>query len=120
MQSQQVNGETVRTFMPTNGARLTNNATTAVATFGGGTYEVASDRTTSGGSFRYRDLRVSVNGTPYVLDGTYQLGYAGGGAMRLIGSGEVQITSDSVLVARLLVEADGRPRAEVFKPLMPF
>ena len=119
LQSVQVNGETIRTFMPTSGSRLTNNATTAVATFGGGTYEIASDRTISGGSFHYRDLRFSINGTPYVLDGTYRLGYAGG-TMRLIGSGEVQITSDGVLVARLLVEADGWPRAEVFKPLTPF
>jgi hypothetical protein len=109
------------TYAPAIGATLTNNRTMHVATFGGGSY--SSGYTPSpysewlqSGQRDFDHLAVAIDGTPYVLHGSIEVEPIFGGT----GHGEVRITSDGTLVARIYGDAWGILRTEVLTPLAPF
>ena len=117
------------TYSPTIGSRLVNNLTNNVATFGGGSYSTIQHEPPSGSSSQvqheYNNLAVAINGTDYVLSGNILSTYGfGGSASDVSHSGEVRITSNGTLVAR--VYGTGGPdargltalRVEVFFPLV--
>jgi hypothetical protein len=108
-------------YAPAVGSMLVNNQTRNVATFGGGSYsytynalpvQVPGTTQTSTLLTEFNDLAVAINGTPYVLNGS--LNFPG----LSWGSGEVRITSNGALIARIY--GDGGPRTEVLSPLAPF
>ena len=66
----------------------------------------------------YDNLAVAINGTDYVLSGSiFSTGGFGGSASPVSHSGEVRITSNSTLVARVYGEGVA-VRVEVFFPLV--
>src|SRR5688572_15671141 len=90
-------GSVTRTFTytPAPGSRLVNNLTTNVATFGGGAYSyIITDRVEQ----RFDNLKVAINGTEYTLNGSLDLRYVGD---EPIYAGEVRITTNGTLVARI-------------------
>ncbi len=125
-------GRSTTTYSPTIGSRLVNNLTNNVATFGGGSYSTIQHEPTPGSSSRvqreYDNLAVAINGTDYVLSGNILSTYgSSGSASDVSHSGEVRITSNGTLVARIygvggLVDARGLAliglRVEVFFPLV--
>ena len=119
------------TYSPTIGSRLVNNLTKNVATFGGGSYSTIQHEPTPGSSSRvqreFNNLAVAINGTDYILNGnifsTYGFGGSGSSDSH---SGEVRITSNGTLVARVYGQGGPDPRGltatalrvEVFFPLV--
>jgi hypothetical protein len=113
-----VRTSTARTliYTPTIGATLINNHTAHVATFGGGSYSSSFSPpvgNASSGREVFDNLTVAVGATSYILHGRIESG-AGTGY-----SGEVRITSNGTLVARLYGDR-GALRTEVLSPLDPF
>ena len=119
------------TYSPTIGSRLLNNLTSNVATFGGGSYSTITHEPPPGSSsqaqYEYDNLAVAINGTDYVLNGNILSTYSNSGFGNSYShSGEVRITSNGTLVAR--VYGVGGPdargltvsalRVEVFFPLV--
>jgi hypothetical protein len=113
-------GRSTTTYSPTVGSRLLNNVTTNVATFGGGSYSTIAYEPPPGSSALVRqefdNLVVAINGTSYILSGNILSTYGFNSSQSH--SGEVRITSDSALVARVYGEG-GAFRVEVFLPLVP-
>jgi len=109
------------TYVPTIGSTLTNNSTTNVATFGGGSYThswgpFVPDRTENHDQFD--NLEVAISGTRYILNGNFTWVYERSGNRPV--SGEVRITSNGTLVARIYGGASGELRTEVLSPLASF
>ena len=114
-------GSTARTkkYTPAIGARLVNNLTTNVAIFGGGSYSVLSPPAPQGSfrsEVRFDNLKIAISGTEYTLDGSLDLTRPTNGA--LIYTGEVRITSNGTLVARIYGDARGALSVEVLVPLV--
>jgi hypothetical protein len=105
------------TYTPAIGSTLINNRTTNVITFQSGSLSSGYDNTGSTAIYRrtFDSLAITLNGTNYLLDGTLQFSYVNG---RPAGAGEVRITSNGVLVARIVM--DSQVRAEVLAPLDVF
>ena len=99
------------TYTPATGSRLVNNLTTNVATFGGGAYSTIP--TSERWERRFDNLKVAINGTEYTLNGS--LYYPGGSTY-----GEVRITNNGTLVARIYGGVGDAPSVEVLVPLGPF
>jgi hypothetical protein len=113
-------GSTTRTttYTPATGSRLVNNSTTNVAVFGGGSYSVLFPPAPQGSSrreHRFDNLKVAINGTQYTLDGSVDLAIANGTG---IYTGEVRITSNGTVVARIYGDARGHVSVEVLVPLV--
>jgi len=113
-------GYSVR-YTPIAGARLVNNRTGGAAVFEGGSlsYELplgwpALERS------QYDRLAIRVNGSLYVLDGAHLIGSRdiGNGGAVPTGSGEVTVTKDGAVVARLIVNAQGQLGTEVLGPMV--
>jgi hypothetical protein len=109
------------TYTPANGSRLVNNSTTNVATFGGGSYSEVRHPTLQGTSFRrdlrFDDLKVVIDGTEYTLNGSLNM-------QRVVGSqlthtGEIRITNNGTLVARIYGDVRNALTFEVLVPLVP-
>jgi hypothetical protein len=112
------------TYTPTLGSRLVNNLTTNAATFVGGSYSSGYDSSPPPGSAAsgkkdFANLAVAVNGTDYVLEGSLRsvYGFVGNEAKH---TGEVRITSNGALVARIYGDLNGVFRIEVLTALQPF
>jgi hypothetical protein len=105
------------TYTPAIGSTLVNNRSTNVITFQGGSFSRGYDGTASTAVYRQTldNLAITLNGTSYLLDGTLQSSYVNGS---LVGAGEVRITSNGVLVARVFM--DSMVRAEEFRTLETF
>ena len=108
------------TYTPATGSRLVNNLTTNVATFGGGSYSEIQYPSLQGTSFRrdqrFDDLKVAINGTEYTLNGSLAV-------QRVVGSqqtytGEVRITNNGTLVARIYGDVRNALATEVLAPLV--
>ena len=108
---------TTTTYTPATGSRLVNNSTGNVATFGGGSY---SSGWRSGGKMEWRfdNLRVAINGTDYTLTGTHDRTSQPNGPFTY--TGEIRITSNGTLVARIYGDARSARVIEVLAPLVPF
>jgi hypothetical protein len=108
------------TYTPTLGATLTNYRTTHVLTFTGGSYSVSYSLSASELSRPQREdfdnLTVAIGNTSYVLHGSIESLYPFRSAVR----GEVRITSNGALVARVYGDAIGVLRTEVLFPLASF
>jgi hypothetical protein len=118
-------GET-STYTPTIGSTLVNNLTTNVATFAGGSYSSGYAAPPPGSSAsgqqnfaNFANLAVAINGTNYVLDGSLQsvYGFSGNQGSH---TGEVRITSNGTLMARIYGDVKGAFSIEVLRPLVPF
>ena len=114
---------TTTTYTPATGARLVNNSTTNVATFGGGSYStiqtqnLQSGRSSSYPERRFDNLKVAINGTEYTLNGSLVQGSLLG---RETFVGEIQIINNGTLVARIYGDARNALATEVLVPLVPF
>jgi hypothetical protein len=88
-----------------------------VITFQGGSFSRGYDGTGSTAVYRrtLNNLAITLNGTSYLLEGTLRSSSVNGS---LVGDGEVRITSNGVLVARVFM--DSRVRSEEFRPLETF
>jgi hypothetical protein len=108
-------GTTTTTYTPASGSRLLNNATSNVATSGGGSYS----KTQSGNRWeqRFDNLKVAINGTEYTLTGS--LDTEGAGSSRTY-TGEVRIIHNGTLVARVYGDVRNALTIEVLAPLVPF
>jgi len=106
------------TYTPTIGSTLTNNETTHVATFGGGSYTSSWGPPLPGFSDsrkeEFDNLVITINGVTCTLNGGLQSVYEGGTNFYF---GEVRITSDGILVARIFGDANASLRSEVLAPL---
>jgi hypothetical protein len=102
------------TYTPATGSRLVNNATTNVATFGGGSYSVIY----TGGRQEWRcdSLKVAVNGTEYTLHGSLVSIQT---QPLITNAGEIRITNNGTLVARIYGAGVNDLRVEVLVPLVP-
>lgn len=115
-------GESMR-FVPNADARLTNEATGRVAALGGGSYTSAYFNPPQGVAAVARedfdDVTVTIEGTTYVLGGSLQAtyGFVGNQATYV---GEVRVTNQNVLVARLYGNFNGALQLEVLSPLVDF
>jgi hypothetical protein len=111
------------TYAPTVGSRLVNNLTGNSATFEGGSYSSRQTSPPPGSSAsveqQFANLAVAVNGTEYTLDGSLQsvYGFVGNEGSH---TGEVRITSNGVLVARVYGDANGQFSVEVLSELTQF
>lgn len=107
------------TYTPTPGSALVNNRTTNVITFDGGSstfgYENGPPATTH---WSFTSLAVTLNGTSYLLDGRLQRTFLSGRPVG--GSGEVRVTRNATLVARVFVDPSGTMRSEALAPLVSF
>ena len=114
---------TTTTYTPTVGSRLVNNLTGHSATFAGGTYSSGYTSPPPGSSASaqqdFDSLTVAVDGTEYTLDGSLQsvYGFVGNEGRH---TGEVRITSNGNLVARVYGDANGLFSVEVLSALTPF
>jgi hypothetical protein len=99
---------TSMTYTPATGSRLVNNETTNVATFGGGSYSFIYPQGRT--EWRFDDLKVSVNGTEYTLNGSLVSSLS-------TYTGEVRIINNGTLVARIYGGGASR-RVEVLVPLV--
>jgi hypothetical protein len=110
------------TYTPTIGSTLVNNATSNVATFQGGSYSSSDGPRPSGASAveheEFDKLAVAISGTSYTLNGNLHSFY--GFSSEITYTGEVRITSNGTLVARIYGDASGALRTEVLSPLVPF
>ena len=105
------------TYTPATGSRLVNNSTTNVATFGGGSYSSirSSSQGTPSRSHRFDNLKVTVNGTEYTLNGSLiEIS-----ASSTTYAGEIRIITGGMLVARIYGEGGNDLRVEVLVPLSP-
>lgn len=106
------------TYAPAVGSTLVNHRTTSVITFQGGSFSRGYD---TGSTTSYRqtltNIAMTLNGVEYVLDGTLHRTLANG--VWAGGSGEVRVTSQGMLVARIY-PASRYLGAEVFAPLETF
>ena len=111
------------TYTPTVGSRLVNNLTANSATFAGGSYSSSQTSPPPGSSASvqqdFASLAVAINGTEYTLDGSLQsvYGFVGNQGTH---TGEVRITSNGTLVARVYGDANGGFSSEVLSALVPF
>jgi len=104
-----------RTYIPAAGARLVNNSTGNAATFGGGSYSMTrhpGGRTEQ----RFDNLNVALNGVAYTLNGSLHSTFGD----RATHTGEVRITSNGTLVARVYGDARNALTVEVVMKLGPF
>jgi hypothetical protein len=117
------------TYRPSIGATLTNNATNNVATFGGGSYTSGWGPSLPGwaaqGHEEFDDLVVTIGCTRYTLNGRLKHLYSREVAPSIFSaenfhSGEVQITSDGTLVARIYGDANGLLQTHILSPLASF
>jgi len=110
------------TYQPAAGSTLANNTTTRVATFEGGSYSFFWDAawTDSAGSRDedFDDLRVAIGGTSYTLKGHLQIVYDRSSDRSY--AGEVRITRDGALIARIYGDEHQALRTETLTPLAPF
>ena len=110
------------TYTPTIGSTLVNNATGNVATFQGGSYSSSDGPRPSGASAvaheEFDNLAVAIGGTSYTLNGNLHSFY--GFSSENTYTGEVRITSNGTLVARIYGDASGALRTEVLSPLVSF
>jgi hypothetical protein len=107
-------GTTTTTYSPAAGSRLTNNSTTNVATFGGGSYSLIRYPANRWDQ-RFDNLKVAINGTEYTL----------GGSLDTEGSqwthtGEIRIVHNGTLVARVYGDVRNALTIEILVPLVPF
>jgi hypothetical protein len=111
------------TYTPTIGSTLVNNLTTGVATFEGGSisrgYGPPPPGAAGSGHEEFDNLVIAINGTSYTLNGSLQSVYAYA-ADQTSHTGEVRITSDGTLIARVYGDGSWRLRTEVLSPLNPF
>jgi hypothetical protein len=109
------------TYTPSVGSRLINNLTTNTATFMGGSYSSSYTAPPPGYSASaqqsFVNLAVTINGINYVLDGNLQSLYGFGGN-RGTHTGDVRITSNQTLMARIY--GQGELAVEVLNPLVVF
>jgi hypothetical protein len=111
------------TYTPTVGSRLVNNLTGNTATFAGGSYSIGYTSPPPGsaasGQQDFASLAVVINDTEYTLDGSLQsvYGFVGNQGSH---TGEVRITSNGNLVARVYGDANGSFSVEVLSALTPF
>jgi hypothetical protein len=114
------------TYRPSIGSTLTNNETTNVATFGGGVYSSSfSYGPAPGYALLYHDvfdsLAIAIGGTSYTLSGSIDsVIWAGRDGLPNSYTGEVRVTSNGTLVARIFGDGSGALRTEVLTPLAPF
>jgi hypothetical protein len=107
------------TYTPTPGSTLVNNLTTNVITFEGGSSTFGYENGPPAASrWSFTNLAVTLNGVGYLLDGSLQRTFANG--LPVGGSGEVRVTSNATLVARVFVDASGTMRSEALAPLVSF
>ena len=99
------------TYTPATGSRLVNNLTTNVAAFRGGAYSVIL---TDPVEQRFDNLKVAINGTEYTLNGSLVLRPG-----TSIYTGEVRITNNGTLVARIYGGVGNARTIEVLAPLVP-
>ncbi len=112
------------TYTPTRGSRLANNTTANVATFGGGSRSVSmmqsfpSDVPTYIEEFN--NLVVTVSGASYILNGSLSRVYGSDVPNGLISAaGEVRVSSNGVLVARIYFTQHNALRVDVLAPIVP-
>ena len=99
------------TYTPATGSRLVNTLTTNVATFGGGAYSVIlTDRVER----RFDNLKVAINGTEYTLNGSLEVTSG-----TTYYTGEVRITNNGTLVARIYGDVRKALTIEVLVALVP-
>ena len=116
-------GLSTMTYTAAVGSRLINNLTGNSATFGGGSY--SSGQTTpppnAAASVQqdFANLVVAINGTEYTLDGSLHSVYGSVGNQGTH-TGEVRITSNGTLVARVYGDANGLFSVEVLSAMTPF
>ena len=115
-------GSTTRTttYTPATGSRLVNNSTTNVATFGGGSYSLVR-YPGNRWEHRFDNLKVAINGTEYTLNGRLEITSGGPlGSPRTTDSytGEIQITNNGTLVARIYGDVRNDRAIEVLVPLV--
>ena len=103
-------------YTPTIGSTLVNNLTSNIATFTGGSYSSSYD--SASGQQDFNNLAIAVSGTGYVLNGSMHTVYAYGTASSH--TGEVRITSNGHLMARIYADGSRDLRIEVLSPLVPF
>ena len=108
-------GTKTTTYTPVPGARVLNNATSNVATFGGGSY--SKTQTGNRWEMRFDNLKVAINGTEYTLTGS--LDTEGAGSSRTY-TGEVRIIHNGTLVARVYGDVRNVLTFEILSPLVPF
>jgi hypothetical protein len=107
------------TYTPAPGSTLVSNRTTNVITFDGGSFTVGYENGPPAASrWSFTNLAVTLNGAGYLLDGSLQRTFANG--LPVSGSGEVRVTSNATLVARVFVDASGTMRSEALAPLVSF
>jgi hypothetical protein len=111
------------TYTPTVGSRLVNNLTGNAATFLGGSFSSGHTSPPPGwaasGQQDFASLAVAINGTEYTLNGSLQslYGFVGNQGRH---TGEVRITSNGTLVARVYGDANGLFSIEILGTLVPF
>ena len=111
------------TYTPAVGSRLVNNLTGNTATFAGGSYSIGYTSPPPGSAASvqqdFASLAVEINDTEYTLDGSLQsvYGFVGNHGRH---TGEVRITSNGTLVARVYGDANGSFSIEVLSALTPF
>jgi hypothetical protein len=105
---------------PSVGFALTNHETGNVAIFEGGDYRSAYDWSTQAGHWSLNDLRLVVAGNRYTVDGRLHWRVAPGGGGLLFGLGDVRVSRDGALHARLYGDANGNLRSEILVPLVRF
>jgi len=110
------------TYAPTVGSTLVNNVTGNAATFGGGSYSSGygpvPPGSASAGHEEFHDLVVAVGGASYTLKGSLHSVYAFS-AEQTSHSGEIQITSNGSLVARVYGDGSWKLRTESLSPVNP-
>jgi hypothetical protein len=111
------------TYTPAAGSTLVNNRTSGVATFEGGSYSGGYGPTPPGAAAsahdEFNDLVIDISGTSYTLNGALRVVY-GFSADQNLYMGEVRITSNGSLMARVYGDCSGKLRTEVLSPLVPF
>jgi hypothetical protein len=115
------NTETV-TYRPTIGSTLTNNRTTKVATFLGGAYTSSWGPPQPGRSAiheEFEELGVAISVTGYTLNGSMETVHWSSSNPSSY-TGEVRITRNGTLVARIYGDASGALRTEILSPLASF
>lgn len=111
------------TYAPSAGSRLVNNLTGNSATFAGGSYSWGQTSPPPGSSASgqqdFTQLVVAINGNEYILDGSLHsvYGFVGNEGTH---TGEVRITSNGGLVARVYGDAAGKFAVEVLTTLPTF
>jgi hypothetical protein len=111
-------------YTPTIGSTLVNNSTSNVATFTGGSYSSSYGSPPPGssgsGQEEFNNLTIVISGTSYALNGSLHWVYGSPCCLELSRTGEVRITSNGILMARIYGDGSGTLRTEVLGPLVPF